>query len=193
MQQILEFIPLVVFFWAYFAEITLQFFQWEVELGNIYGATTLLIAATIMQLILCKLLVGKLEKRNWITALVILVFGGLTLVLRNNLFIQWKPTIANWCFALIFIFGPYFTQGEPIMKKILSKQFTLPDIAWKRLTLFMIASSIFLGALNLVVVYNFSEEFWVKFKLYSAIISSIISTIVILFIVSPYLSQQQDK
>ena len=193
MQQILEFIPLVVFFWAYFAEITLQFFQWEVELGNIYGATTLLIAATIMQLILCKLLVGKLEKRNWITALVILVFGGLTLVLRNNLFIQWKPTIANWCFALIFISGPYFTQGEPIMKKILSKQFTLPDIAWKRLTLFMIASSIFLGALNLVVVYNFSEEFWVKFKLYSAIISSIISTIVILFIVSPYLSQQQDK
>lgn len=199
MQQILEFIPVVLFFFAYFSKKTLEFGEHTFQLGDIYSATIVLIAACVVQIIISFLIYRKIEKRNWAMFGIVVLFGGLTLFLRNELFIQWKPTITNWGFALVFIFGPFFTNGEPIIKKALGGQIEMPDIAWQKLTRFLIGCSIFLGALNLFVVYNYSEPTWVKFKLYSAIASSIITTAIILYIVAPYLDmdklkeKQQDK
>ncbi|MEM8593529.1 MAG: inner membrane-spanning protein YciB [Pseudomonadota bacterium] len=193
MQQLLEFIPLVLFFLSYFSNETLTIGTHSLELGNIYSATIVLIASMFVALLVNFATTKTLEKRNLVTFLIVLVFGGLTLFLKNNLFIQWKPTIANWCFALVFILGPYFTNGEPIIKKFIGDKIHMPDDVWQRVTRFLIFTSIFLGLLNLYVVYNFSEPTWVKFKLWSALASSIVTSVVIIYMVAPHLSTDSQN
>jgi len=86
------------------------------------------------------------------------------LAFRNETFIQWKPTIVNWAFASI-LWGSQRIGRKLLIKAALGKQLTLPDRVWARLGYGWALGFLIAGALNLVVAYNFSLDFWVAYKL----------------------------
>jgi intracellular septation protein len=149
-SQLLDFLPILLFVAAFFA-------------FDIYWATAALMIAVTAQLVLYKLFGKPIGKELWLTFWVSLVFGGLTLVLRDETFIQWKPTIVNWALAGVLI-GGHFTHRN-FVARMLSHQLDLPDREWTRLNFGWAFGFFLAGALNLVVAYNFSMEFWVTYKL----------------------------
>jgi intracellular septation protein len=99
------------------------------------------------------------------SAVLVLVFGGLTLLVHDATFIKWKPTIVNWLFAVAFLVSQ-FMKGPSIIQRMLGENVTLESADWKRLNLMWVAFFAVSGVLNLWVAYNFDEATWVNFKLF---------------------------
>ena len=113
-----------------------------------------------------------------------------TLLFRNQMFIQWKPTIFNWALALAFG-ASQFIGDKNLMQRTLGSQIHLPEAVWTRLNLLWVSNFAIVGALNLVVAYGFSEETWVSYKLYSAIGFTLLLTILTALLISPHLKDEQ--
>jgi intracellular septation protein len=100
-----------------------------------------------------------------VTLGILVVFGGLTLVLHDPVFIKWKPTVVNWLFAVFFL-GSRFIGQRTLVERMMSQAITVPTAVWLKLnwawTLFFIA----IGLVNIFVAYNYSEATWVNFKLF---------------------------
>jgi len=157
-KALFDFFPIVAFFAAYFA-----FGQ------DIYLATKVMMGATALQigyLLVRRHPIGFPHAAN---AFFAFGLGGLALVLHNPLFIQWKPTIANWVIAAAFLSSQLIGEKKPLMQRAFGEIAHLEDRDWRRLNVAWIVFSLFLSFLNLYVVYNFSEAFWVKFKLFGLI------------------------
>ncbi|MEM9256084.1 MAG: inner membrane-spanning protein YciB [Pseudomonadota bacterium] len=189
MKQLLEFIPIALFFIVYQMrgeQITIG--SWQYEFDGIFSATAVLMVATVIQVGITYLMTRELEKRLlWLMAAVLL-FGAATLVFRNQAFIQWKPTIFNWALALGF--GASQLIGDKnLMERTLGTQITLPKPVWTRLNLLWVGYFFLVGTLNIVVAYGFSEATWVSYKLYSAIGFTILLTLVTALMISPYLKE----
>jgi len=151
MSQFLNFIPILLFVIVFF-------------MSDIYLATAALMIAVSIQLAIYWIIKKPIGRELKLTFWASMIFGGLTLFFRNELFIQWKPTIVNGLLAVSLI-GSHFFGKSNLIKKVLGKQLSLPDQVWSRLN-FGWAGGFFLAAvLNLVVAYNFSMEFWVSYKL----------------------------
>ena len=150
MQQLLDFLPIVVFTAVFFA-------------SDIYWATGALMASVTLQVVIYKLVGRPIGRELKFTFWASMAFGGLTLLLRDETFIQWKPTVVNWLLAASLI-GSHFMRTN-LIRKVMGGQLTLPDPVWVRLNFGWAAGFLFAGALNLVVAYNFSMEFWVTYKL----------------------------
>jgi intracellular septation protein len=99
------------------------------------------------------------------TAALVLVLGGLTLYLHDANFIKWKPTIASWLFAGVFL-ASHFVRGPTIIERMLGENVTLEASDWSRLSLAWVAFFVLSGVLNLYVAYNYPEATWVNFKLF---------------------------
>lgn len=154
MKLLFELFPVILFYGAY-------------EFGGIYVATTVAIVATIAQVAYTRVRHGKVGTMLWVSLGLIVVFGGATLLLKNKTFIQVKPTVLYWLFSLILLVSDW------ILKKNLLRSFMemqgpvgLTPRIWTWLNLGWSAFFVGLGALNLYVAFNFSEGFWVKFKLF---------------------------
>jgi len=135
------------------------------QLYDIYVATQVLMAVVVVQLALIRLSGKPLQKMHWITLLLVLSFGGLTLGLRDPQFIMWKPTVINWLFAAALLLSEQFMQ-RGILRRMLEAVGQFPDHAVIRLNRAWILFLFSLGVLNLYVAYTFSEETWVNFKLF---------------------------
>ena len=135
------------------------------KLYDIYVATGVAIAAAVLQTGLFWLKHRKFEKMHLITLAILIVFGGLTLVLRDPVFIKWKPTIVNWLFAAGFLVAPLF-GGKTLPERMMGSNVALQAEQWRRLNLAWVLFFILLGILNLAVAFNFSEAIWVNFKLF---------------------------
>ena len=156
MQALAEFAPLVAFFVTY-------------SLRGLYAATAVLMVAMLALLGFDWLRQRRIPPLHAVSAALVLVLGGATLVLHNRLFIQWKPTVLFWLVSVAFIAS--FWIGE----RTLTQRFLEPALAgrlavspqqWRRVNG---ASAVFyalLGALNLAVAYGASERTWVYFKLF---------------------------
>ncbi|MBS1197708.1 MAG: Intracellular septation protein [Proteobacteria bacterium] len=127
-------------------------------------ATIVVIATTVLQVTWVKLRHGKVDKMLWFSFFLITATGGLTLFLKNALFFQWKPTLLYWAFALALLVAE-LAFGKNPMRSLMGDKIELPEAAWKLLSRSWVGFFVFMGALNLIVVYNFSQDFWVKFKL----------------------------
>ncbi|MFT6287147.1 MAG: intracellular septation protein [Halieaceae bacterium] len=187
MKQLIEFIPIVLFFVVYQMKgdsITIG--QWQHTFDGIFTATAVLMAATVIQVILSYLISRRLEKRLLWMLLAVMVFGGATLVFRNQLFIQWKPTIFNWALAVAFL-ASQFIGEKNLMERTLGTQIQLPKPVWRKLSLLWITNFTIVGALNLVVAYGYSEDTWVSYKLYSAIGFTLLLTALTALLISPHL------
>ena len=189
MKQIAEFIPIALFFIAY--QLNGESFTlagWTYEFDGIFSATTILMIATALQVVIMYAVTRKLEKRLLWLLLAVLVFGAATLVFRNQLFIQWKPTIFNWALALGFG-ASQFIGDKNLMERTLGSQIHLPKPVWTRLNLLWVANFAIVGGLNLFVAYGFSEEAWVSYKLYSSIGFTLVLTVITAVLISPYLKE----
>ncbi len=161
MKQLLDYLPVIVFFSLYF-------------LGgrDIYLATWGILIATTFQVTVMKLVWKHVEGMHLTVWIITLIFAGLTLGLRNEIFIMWRPSIISFVLAAVLLVG-HFLRGrnllqrlcEALMRSALGHVITLTPGDWKVLNLAFIGYMMLIGILNLYVAYNFSTDFWVTFKL----------------------------
>ncbi len=137
----------------------------DIKQAPILLATVVVILATIAQIAWVHFRHGKVDKMLWISLGLVVVFGGLTLAFQNEAFIKWKPTILYWVFAVSMAFATLVLKKNPV-RALLGEQLTLPDPVWGKVTLSWIVFFLFMGALNLVVAFNFPTDVWVNFKLF---------------------------
>jgi intracellular septation protein len=152
MKQFVEFIPIALFVVVYFTT------------RDIYISTGVLMVGICLQVAFEYITLRKIDKKTIVIFWVAMLFGGATLIFRNEAFIQWKPTIVNWLFAVGLLSSQLFGK-ENMIKKMLSDQVQFPDHVWRNLTLGWSLGFILAGGLNLIVAYNFDLDFWVTYKL----------------------------
>ena len=162
MKQIIDFIPLIIFFALY-------------KMYDIYTATGALIAATAIQIALIYLLYKKMEKVQIITFVMVALFGGMTIFLHDDNFIKWKVTIVYALFAI----GLTVSQlmGKPAIKGMLGKELTLPDSVWRNISWAWTAFFVLCAALNVYVAFNLSLDVWVNFKVFGLLFATITFTL----------------
>ncbi len=139
--------------------------HFEPSQGPILLATAAAIVATIGQVLYLMARRRPVDKMLWISLVIIVVMGGLTLALHDSTFIKWKPTVLYWVFGAVLL-GSDLLLGRNLIRKMMGTQLTLPDPIWRRVNLSWVAFFALMGALNLYVAFNFSESAWVKFKLF---------------------------
>ena len=193
MKQILEFLPIVLFFGAYQMDgETLTVGAWSHTFDGIFSATAVLMIATIAVWLIMLAITRRNDKRLMWMMVAVVVFGTATLVLRDQRFIQWKPTVFNWVMAALF-FGSQFVGEKTLLERLLSQQLVLSEVIWKRLNALWVTNFVTVGALNLYVAYQYEEAFWVSYKLYSSIGFILLMMLLTVMIVAPHLrSEDQD-
>jgi len=157
LKALFDFLPVVAFFVAYMA------------FGrDIYLATKVTMVATLLQMVFLRVRRLPITFTNIAVAVMVWGLGGLTLALHNPLFIKWKPTVVYWIFAAFFI-GSQYIGDKPLLERALGHAAELDRASWRRFSWAWAVFFLLLGALNVYVLYNFSEEFWVKFKLFGCL------------------------
>jgi intracellular septation protein len=159
---------------------------------GIFPATAMFMVAVTLSLAITYAIAKRISPMPIVTGVVVLVFGGLTLLLNDELFIKLKPTIVNSIFASVLLAG---VLTERLYIKILfDNAFRLPDDAWKILTYRWIAFFVFLAILNEVIWRNFSTDFWVGFKLWGVVpISMAFGIAQMPFILKNQIKQPDDE
>ena len=193
MKQILEFLPIMLFFGAYQMDgETLTVGAWSHTFDGIFSATAVLMIATIAVWLIMLAITQRNDKRLMWMMVAVVVFGTATLVLRDQRFIQWKPTVFNWVMAVLF-FGSQFVGEKTLLERLLSQQLVLSEVIWKRLNALWVTNFVTVGALNLYVAYQYEEAFWVSYKLYSSIGFILLMMLLSVMILAPHLrSEDQD-
>ena len=193
MKQILEFLPIVLFFVAYQMDgEMLTVGAWSHTFDGLFSATAVLMIATIAVWLIMLAITRRNDKRLMWMMVAVVVFGTATLVLRDQRFIQWKPTVFNWVMAVLF-FGSQFVGKKTLLERLLSQQLVLSEVIWKRLNALWVTNFVTVGALNLYVAYQYEEAFWVSYKLYSSIGFILLMMLLTVMIVAPHLrSEDQD-
>ena len=152
MKFFIDLLPVIIFFVVY-------------KYTDIFYATFSAIIVSIFLAIITYLIKKKIEKMVLINTLLISILGGLTILLKDNTFIMWKPTAIYWLFALVLIVSQLLFKKN-LMKQMLGKQVNLQDHAWNHISMNVIIFMIGIGILNLYVAFNFDENTWVNFKLF---------------------------
>ena len=177
LKLVLELGPLLVFFFANsYGERLGKWLPFLAELGGpIFIATGLFMAATVLSLVVSKLLIGKLPLMPLISGVVVLSFGALSIWLQNDTFIKMKPTIVNSMFAIVLLGGLFF--GKSLLGYVFNSAFQLDEEGWNKLTLRWGLFFIVLAVLNEAVWRNFSTDFWVAFKVWGTMPITILFTL----------------
>ena len=152
MKLLFDLFPLLLFFGAY-------------KFADLYIATGVAMAASVLQIIWLVARHKKIEPMHWINLTIIVVFGGATLFLHNELFIKWKPTVLYWLFAVVLLGGQLIFKRN-VLRSMLSAQIHLPDNIWTRLNMAWACFFAVVGCVNLYVAYNWPTETWVTFKVF---------------------------
>ena len=193
MRQLLELLPLVLFFGAYQMNgDTLTVGGWSYTFDGIFSATAVLMISTALTWLASSLLGKRNDKRLMWMTLAVLLFGAATLILRDQRFIQWKPTVFNWVLATVFL-GSQFIGKSTVLERVLGGQLTLPRLIWTRLNVLWISNFTLVGALNLIVAYRCEEAVWVSYKLYSSIGFTLTLMLLTVAIVAPHVKDDGEQ
>lgn len=152
MKFLFEFFPIILFFAAF-------------KFRGIFVATAVAIAASIVQIGYSWLKNKKVEKPMIVSLAVIIVFGGATLLLHNETFIKWKPTILYGIFSASLVISRVFFDKN-LIKAMLEGKIKVPEAVWEWINYSWAAFFAVVGALNIYVAYHFSTDTWVNFKLF---------------------------
>ena len=155
MKFFFDLFPVILFFIAF-------------KLTDIYVATAVAIAATFGQIGWVWYRQRRVENALWVSLAVIVVFGGATLLLQDETFIKWKPTVLYWLFGGVLATAELAFRKN-LIRSMMQSQISLPDPVWRRLLASWIAFFAVMGGLNLFVAYRFSTDIWVNFKLFGGI------------------------
>lgn len=180
MKFLFDFFPILLFFIAYKAY-------------DIYVATAVAIVASFIQVGWFWLQQRRVEKMHVITLLLIVVLGGATLVLQDEAFIKWKPTVVNWLFGLVFL-GSQFIGKKTIVQRMMDGSVTLPDHIWPRLNVAWAVFFISLGFLNLYVAFSghYDTDTWVNFKMFGMIGLTFLFIIAQAFYIGRYIKEPES-
>ena len=177
MKMLFDFLPVLLFFIAY-------------KTYDIYTATAVLIAASAIQTVGHRLIKGEFEKSHIITLVLVALFGGLTLILHDEVFIKWKPTAINWLFAGVFI-GSRYIGKKTIIERMMGGNITLPSDVWIKLNMAWALFFVFMGALNIYVAFSFDTDTWVNFKLFGLMGMTLVFIIGQSFYLIPHLKEEE--
>ena len=154
MKFLFDLFPIILFFIAF-------------KFGDIYTATIVAMVATIGQILWVYYRHRKIDAMQWVSLVMILVFGSLTIFLHDKTFIQLKPTALYWLFAgALFISAQFFQKNW--IQVLMGKQITLKEhnskSVWHQVNMAWATFFFFMGALNLYIAFEYSEETWVNVK-----------------------------
>ena len=152
MKFLYDMFPVILFFIAY-------------KLFDIYVATSVAIAATLIQMAWTKFQHGKIDNTMITSAVIIVVFGGATLILQDENYIKIKPTVLYWLFAIGLVIANIFFRKN-LIRGLMEHQISMADNIWNQLNFAWAAFFALLGGLNLYFAMNFSTDAWVDFKLF---------------------------
>ena len=163
MRFFIDWLPIILFFLVF-------------KYSDIFYATGAAMVASIILIGALKLFNKPVEKVQWAGLIMIVLFGGLTIILRDEQFIKLKPTVLYFVLALTLFIPQFFKKY--LIKSLLEKQISLPEEIWKKLNFSWILFFVFLGCLNFYVASNFSTDFWVEFKLFGMLAITLVFTII---------------
>lgn len=169
MKQLIDFIPLIVFFTIYKMDPrAMELAGQGFELGGPFSATMALMVTSVIVYGGMFLKSRHLEKSQLITLGAVMLFGGMTLAFHDEVFLKWKAPIVNWIFATAFL-GSQFIGSKPLVQRMMGHVMTLPDTVWTRLNFSWVIFFVLLGAANLFVAFTF-HNIWVDFKVFGSLI-----------------------
>ena len=214
MKQLFDFLPILLFFILYKFyldlpdDLILGINAWvplmDLTPGQssdaIYLATLAAIVVTLIQVGLAAIIVKKVEKMPLITLVLLVVFGGATLALKDPAFIQWKPTAINWLFALVFL-GSHVIGKKPLIQRMMGHAITIEEQrVWVQLNLAWIGFFVVSGIANMIVApeidpfgLQFSEDTWVDFKLFGLMGMTIAFVIAQAFFLARYMPDSDKE
>ena len=184
MKLLFDFLPILFFFasfkaaeankdWA--ADFATSNFGFLVSGGSVGPgeapvllATMVVIIATLAQVAWLKARGRKIDTMLWVSLVLVVVLGGLTIWFHNDTFIKWKPSVLYWTMGTALWLSPLLL-GKNLLKVLLGEQLQLPAKIWHRLNFAWVAFFAGMGLLNLWVAYSFSLGTWVNFKLFGGL------------------------
>lgn len=171
MKQLLEFIPLILFFIVY-------------KTYGVQAAALVLVAATLVQLVLLKALYKKIEKSQWIMGIAVVFFGLLTAYFDDLAFLKWKVTLINALFAAVLLISQ-FVFHKPLVQMLLGKELRLPPAVWGKLNLGWAGFFMLCMLINLIISHYFSDDVWTNFKVFGLTGLSLVAVIATGFYLYP--------
>jgi intracellular septation protein len=154
MQLIADYFPLLLFFIA---------FKWQ----GIYVATAVAMVASVAQIAWLRWKRGRVAPVHWLSLAIIVIFGGATLILHDEVFIKWKPTVLYGLFGTTLAVGR-LGFGRNLIAFVM-QGVTLPEAIWARVTWSWVAFFAFMGVANWYVAFNYPTDTWVNFKVWGGI------------------------
>jgi len=179
MKFLFDIFPIILFFAAF-------------KLYGIYVATSVAIVATVLQIGWVWIKHRKIENMQWISLGLIVVFGGATLLLRDETFIKLKPTVLYWLFALTLLISEAAFKKN-LIRNMMEKQVSAPDAIWRKLLAGWIVFFFVMGVLNLYVAYGYSTDIWVNFKLFGGIGLMIAFVIGQAIVLAPHMKEKESE
>lgn len=175
MKLLFDLFPLLAFFIAYARK-------------DIYWASGVLVVACSMQIAWLLIRRKPIEKIYWISFIIAVIAGSLTVVLHDVRFLMWKPTIAGVATAAAFWLSTRLGSRKPLMQHMLGTGIQMPDRQWRSMNNLMAWFSIFTAALNLAVAFTCSEKVWVRFKVFGLLGLTLVFMVCLLMAFSKHIT-----
>jgi intracellular septation protein len=179
MKFLFDLFPIILFFIAF-------------KLQGIYVATAVAIAASFAQIGWLWLRGRKIDVMLWVSLAIVVVFGSATLLLHDETFIKWKPTVLYWMFASVLSGSAVFFRKN-LIRTMLGEQVQLPDPAWAKLNFSWAGFFACMGFLNLYVAFNYPTDTWVNFKLFGGMGLMLAFVIGQGLFLAKYMEQKESK
>ena len=180
MKLLFDFFPIILFFVGY-------------KIYGIYAATAIAMIASVLQVAYIWVRHHKVESLHIITLVLVIILGSATLLLHNAMFIKWKPTAIYWTFAITFFVSHFIGKKKPLIQRLMESKLVLSHSVWKKLNWSWIGFFIFMGIANLFVVYHFSTDAWVNFKLFGTLTLTIIFVLLQAMYMAKHTSTNTNK
>ncbi|MEK7792092.1 MAG: septation protein A [Pseudomonadota bacterium] len=175
MKFLFDLFPVILFFVAFKAY-------------DIFVATAVAIAATVMQIAWLWFRHRRVDNMMRINLAIIILFGGATLAFQDETFIKWKPTVLYWLLATVLLASHYMFNNN-LIRTMLEKQMALPLNVWSKLNLSWVTFFLFMGCINLYVAFGYSVDDWVTFKLFGATGLMIVFIVVQMLMLGKYMKE----
>ena len=188
MKFLFDLFPLILFFGAF-------------KLYGIYAATLAAIIGSILQVGVYWIKTRTFEKMHVITLVIIVVMGGLTLFLKDDRFIKWKPTMLYWIFSVI-ILGSQFIGKSTVMEKLMGQQISMPKSIWSKVNLSWGLFFLIVGLLNVYVAFYYGgsemteqarTDLWVNFKVFGLMALTLVFGIIQALMIAKYITPEQEE
>lgn len=179
MKFLFDFFPIILFFATF-------------KIYGIYIATAVAIAATVVQIGWVWVRQHKVDNMLWVNFVIIVFFGGATLILQDETFIKWKPTVLYWLFAVVLLVA-HKGFDKNLIRAMMKEQIKLPEPVWGKLNASWAVFFGVVGAINLYVAYNYSTDTWVDFKLFGLMGLMFVFIIIQAFFLGKYMEKSDDQ